>query len=239
MPGAGDILRRTIYSPLGAACMSLLPCIDIEPKTPATATVILLHGLGADGNDFVPMVSELQLPASMAVRFIFPNAPAIPVTLNGGYVMPAWYDITEINIDRKIDAVQLIDSAEQVRLLIDRETDRGIPSNRIVLAGFSQGGAVSYQAALTYMQPLAGLLCMSTYFATRDTITPNSANKRLPILICHGTRDPMVPERMGQQAHQRLDAMGYEVQYRTYPVDHAVCAEEIADISQWLQRVLA
>jgi len=218
--------------------MSFLPCIDIEPKTPATATVILLHGLGADGNDFVPIVSEMRLPSSMAVRFIFPNAPSIPVSINGGYVMPAWYDITELNIDRKIDATQLIDSAEQIRRLIDREIDRGIPSNRIVLAGFSQGGAVSYQTALTYMQPLAGLLCMSTYFATRDTITPNSANKNLPIFICHGSRDPMVPERLGLEAREKLVAMGYSVEYKSYPVEHSVCPEEIADMSQWLQRVL-
>ena len=218
--------------------MSFLPCIDIEPKTPATATVILLHGLGADGNDFVPIVSEMRLPATMAVRFIFPNAPSIPITINGGYVMPAWYDITELAIDRKIDSTQLIDSSEQIRRLIDREIDRGIPSNRIVLAGFSQGGAVSYQAALTYMQPLAGLLCMSTYFATKDTITPNSANKNLPIFLCHGSRDPMVPEHMGQEAQERLTAMGYSVEYKSYPVEHSVCPEEIADISQWLQRLL-
>jgi len=218
--------------------MSFLPCIDIEPKTPATATVILLHGLGADGNDFVPIVSEMRLPSTMAVRFIFPNAPSIPITINGGYVMPAWYDITELAIDRKIDNTQLIDSAEQIRRLIDREIDRGIPSNRIVLAGFSQGGAVSYQTALTYMQPLAGLLCMSTYFATKDAITPNSANKNLPIFICHGSADPMVPERMGQEAQERLTAMGYSVQYKSYPVEHSVCPEEIADISQWLQRLL-
>lgn len=217
----------------------MLSCIDIEPKGPATATVILLHGLGANGNDFVSMVAELRLPAGLPVRFIFPNAPSIPVTINGGYVMPAWYDITEINIDRKIDATQLIASAEQVRLLIDREIDRGIPSHRIVIAGFSQGGAVAYQAALTYMQPLAGLLCMSTYFATRQTITPNSANRKLPIFICHGTADPMVPERMGRDALQDLTTRGYPVEYKGYPMGHEVCAAQIADLSRWLQRVLA
>jgi len=219
--------------------MTILSCIDIEPKTPATATVILLHGLGANGNDFVPMVAELRLPAGLPVRFIFPNAPSIPVTINGGYVMPAWYDITEINIDRKIDATQLIASAEQVRLLVDREIDRGIPGDRIVIAGFSQGGAVAYQAALTYLQPVAGLLCMSTYFATRQTITPNSANRKLPIFICHGTADPMVPERMGRDALQDLTARGYPVEYKAYPMAHEVCAAQIADISRWLQRVLA
>ena len=217
----------------------LLPYIEIEPDLPARSTVILLHGLGADGNDFVPMVAELKLPAEIAVRFVFPNAPAIPVTINGGYVMPAWYDITEINIDRKIDAAQLIASAENIRLLIDRETDRGIPSERIVLAGFSQGGAVAYQTALTYMQPLAGLLCMSSYFATRETITPNSANRNLPIFICHGTQDPMVPERMGREAQRELTDRGYAVEYRSYPMEHAVCAREIGDIARWLQRVLA
>ncbi|MEE4144557.1 MAG: dienelactone hydrolase family protein [Halieaceae bacterium] len=217
----------------------MLPCIDIEPDLPARATVILLHGLGADGNDFVPMVPQLQLPAGMAVRFIFPNAPSIPVTINGGYVMPAWYDITEIAIDRKIDAAQLIASAESIRALVDRETDRGIPSERIVLAGFSQGGAVAYQTALTYIQPLAGLLCMSSYFATRETITPNSANSKLPVFICHGSQDPVVPERMGREAQQALSAMGHEVEFRSYPMEHAVCAQQIGDISRWLQRVLA
>jgi phospholipase/carboxylesterase len=218
--------------------MSLLPCIDIEPKSPATATVILLHGLCADGNDFVPMVPELKLPAELAVRFVFPNAPAIPVTINGGYMMPAWYDITQIDIDRKVDTRQLIDSAEQIRLLIDRETDRGIPSDRIVLAGFSQGGAVAYQTALTFIQPLAGLLCMSTYFATRQSITPNSANKHLPVLICHGSRDPMVPERMGLEAQQHLLGLGYPVEYKSYQMEHELCAQQIADISLWLRRVL-
>ena len=218
--------------------MPLLPCINIEPKTPATATVILMHGLGADGNDFVPMVPQLRLPASMAVRFVFPNAPSIPVTINGGFVMPAWYDITEVNIDRKIDNAQLIASAEQIRLLIDREIDRGIPGHRIVVAGFSQGGAVAYQVGLTYLQPLAGLLCMSSYFATCDTITPNSANKAIPIFICHGSQDPVVPERLGKDAQRQLSGMGYPVEYSSYPMDHALCAQEIADISRWLQRVL-
>jgi phospholipase/carboxylesterase len=218
--------------------MSSLPCIVKEPKTTANAAVIWLHGLGADGNDFVPIIPQLNLPAAMAVRFVFPNAPSIPITINGGNVMPAWYDITSIDIDRKVDMNQLIESAEKVRLLIDRETDRGIPSNRIVLAGFSQGGAVVYQAALTYIQPLAGLMCLSTYFATKDSITPNSANKHIPIKVCHGTHDPMVSVQQGKLACQRLTEMGYAVDYSEYPMDHAVCPEEIAEISRWLQQVL-
>ena len=218
--------------------MKLLPAIEQETGPDPEYCVIWLHGLGADGNDFVPLVSELQLPESMSVRFIFPNAPAIPITINNGFVMPAWYDITEVNIDRKIDTAQLIDSAEKVRLLVDREIDRGISSDRIVVAGFSQGGAVAYQTALTYMQPLAGLLCLSSYFATHQTITLNSANKNLPVMVCHGSHDPMVPERMGRAAVQALEADDYEVEYRCYPMDHSVCAQEIADISLWLQRIL-
>lgn len=230
---------RLSFEYLKSNPLAMLSCIEINPQIPATATVILLHGLGADGNDFAPMVPELDLPDSMAVRFIFPNAPSIPVTINGGYVMPAWYDIAAVDIDRKIDHAQLIVSAERVRELIDREVERGIPSNRIVVAGFSQGGAVGYQAALTYMQPLAGLLCMSSYFATRETITVNSANRHIPILICHGSADPMVPERMGRQAQQHLLSMGYQAEFRSYPMDHAVCPQEIADISSWLQRILS
>jgi phospholipase/carboxylesterase len=219
--------------------MSLLPCIVKEPKEAADAAVIWLHGLGADGNDFVPIIPELNLPDSMAVRFVFPNAPSIPVTINGGYVMPAWYDITAMDIDRTIDTQQLVASAERVRALIGQEVDRGIPSERIVLAGFSQGGAVAYQTALTHMFPLAGLLCLSTYFATGDTLTPNTANRRIPIKVCHGTQDPMVPVELGKRADRRLTDMGYAVDYREYPMGHEVCAAEIADISRWLQRLLA
>jgi phospholipase/carboxylesterase len=219
--------------------MLLLPCIEKEPETPANAAVIWLHGLGADGNDFVPIIPELRLPANMAVRFVFPNAPSIPVTINGGYQMPAWYDITAMDIERKVDTDQLIASAEQIRLLINRETDRGIPSDRIVLAGFSQGGAVAYQTALTHMYPLAGLLCLSTYFATGETITPNSANREIPIKICHGALDPMVAVQLGKLACQRLSDMGYTVDYSEYPMEHAVCPEEIGEISRWLQQVLA
>jgi phospholipase/carboxylesterase len=219
--------------------MSLLSCIQKEPETPADAAVIWLHGLGADGSDFVPIVPELRLPASMAVRFVFPNAPSIPITINGGYVMPAWYDITALDVERKVDVEQLVASAERVRRLIDRETERGIPSERIVLAGFSQGGAVAYQTALTHMYPLAGLLCLSTYFATADTITPNIANRKIPIRICHGTHDPMVAVQLGRAACQRLTDMGYAVDYSEYPMEHAVCPDEIADIGRWLQDVLA
>jgi len=153
--------------------------------------------------------------------------------------MPAWYDITAMDIDRTVDKVQLIESAEQVRRLIEREVERGIPSNRIVLAGFSQGGAVAFQTALTHTSSLAGLLCLSTYFATAETLKPSDANRQIPIRICHGTGDPMVSVALGKRACRQLTDLGYAVEYSEYPMEHEVCASEIADISRWLQQRLA
>lgn len=219
--------------------MSLLPCVEIEPTTAADSAVIWLHGLGADGHDFEPVVPELQLPAGAAVRFVFPHAPSIPITINGGMVMPAWYDITEISLGRSVDLEQLMASAQALHQLIDREIERGIPSERIVIAGFSQGGAVSYQGALSYPRPLAGLATMSSYFATANTIELNSANARLPIHVFHGSQDPMVPEQLGHEACQILASMGYKPGYNTYPIEHSICMEEIVDISTCLKRWLS
>jgi phospholipase/carboxylesterase len=150
--------------------MTLLPAIEKETSARPDSTVIWLHGLGADGNDFAPIVPELRLPDTAAIRFIFPHAPAIPVTVNGGYVMPAWYDIMEMQIDRRIDSEGLMASARTINGFIDRELDRGIDSRRIIIAGFSQGGAVAYQVVLSHDKPLGGLLAMSTYLATADTL---------------------------------------------------------------------
>jgi phospholipase/carboxylesterase len=218
--------------------MGDLPAVIIEPAQPANASVIWLHGLGADGHDFEPIVPELKLPPTAAIRFIFPHAPSIPVTINGGYVMPAWYDILAMDIDRKVDVQQLEASAQAVAKLIDREIEKGIPSERIVLAGFSQGGAVAYQAALTYPKPLAGLLAMSTYFATADTIQVNSANQQLPIEIFHGLQDPVVPESLGRKAQQRLQAMGYTPGYFTYAMEHSVSAKEVSDLAGFIKKWL-
>lgn len=222
--------------------MRYLPCLELEVNTSdtkaASASVVWLHGLGADGHDFEPIVPELRLPASLPVRFLFPHAPSIPVTVNGGMVMPAWYDILEMDIDRKIDEAQVLASARQVAALIDRELERGVDSRRIIVAGFSQGGAVAYQVALSYPRALGGLLALSTYFATQDRIQPHSANRDLSVLVCHGEFDPVVPEELGQRALRYLKGMGYAPEYRTYATDHAVCLEEIHDISHWLQRCL-
>lgn len=212
-----------------------LKFIELETGSNPQAAVIWLHGLGASGHDFEPIVPELSLPKSMPVRFIFPHAPEIPVTVNGGMVMPAWYDILELSLDRKIDSEQLLSSATAVARLIDREIERGIDSRHIVLAGFSQGGAVAYQTALTYPKPLAGLLALSTYFMTANTIQPVEANRQIPIQIMHGTRDPMVPESLARDAQQALQSMGYHPKYQNYPIEHQLSLEEIGDISRWLQ----
>lgn len=219
--------------------MPLLPCVEIEPTGPANAAVIWLHGLGADGHDFEPVVPQLGLPQDHGVRFIFPHAPSIPITINGGMVMPAWYDILEMNLDRKVDNDQLLQSAASLQALIDREIERGIDSKRIIVAGFSQGGAVSYQGALTYPKPLAGLITLSTYFATASTIELNPANKDIPIAVFHGTQDPMVPEQLGHQATQVLQSMGFEPSYTTYPIQHGVCPEEIVTIGDTIKNWLA
>ena len=198
-----------------------------------------MHGLGANGHDFEPVVPELHLPQELAVRFVFPHAPAMPVTINNGYVMPAWFDITEMSIGQNVDIQGLLRSADAVRLLIDREVERGIDSRRIVIAGFSQGGAVGYQVALTHPEPLAGLLALSAYFATATTIHPDPANVSLPVSIYHGTADPIVPEFLGRESRDALVRLGYRPDYKTYPMQHAVCMEEITDISRVLQAWLS
>ncbi len=219
--------------------MNYLPCEITETKPNPDAAVIWLHGLGANGHDFVPIVPELQLPDDMAIRFVFPHAPSLPVTINGGMVMPAWYDILSMEMGRKIDTAQIMASAQAVIDLVEREIAKGIPSERILLAGFSQGGAVVYQAALSYPRPLAGLMAMSSYFATHETLEPAAANAQIPIHIFHGSYDPMVPESMAQQALQALQKLGHEPLYKTYPMAHEVHPQEIADISAWLQQRLA
>ena len=217
--------------------MNYLPCVEVQsnPQADVVGSVIWLHGLGSDGNDFVPVVREFHLPAMLNLRFVFPHAPSLPITVNNGYVMPAWYDIFELTLDRKIDVAQLRASAEQVNALIEREIARGVPSEKIIIAGFSQGGAVAYEAALSFAKPLAGLLTLSTYFATNETIVENAANKNIPILIQHGSEDSVVDEVLGQRAYRLLLDRGYKAQYESYPMEHTLCGEQIEAISAWLQ----
>lgn len=216
-----------------------LPCIELEPgQGEADAAIIWLHGLGASGDDFVPIVPELKLPTDLALRFVFPQAPSIPVTINGGYVMPAWYDILELQDERRFNAHQLLASAAAVHALIDRELERGIQSERILLAGFSQGGAVNYQAGLTYDKPLGGILALSTYFPTADAVELHPANFAVPMFICHGEYDQVLPLAMAQRSRDHLQSLGLHPQFRVYPMEHGVCLEEVEDVSQWIQSLL-
>ncbi|RUO63164.1 alpha/beta hydrolase [Pseudidiomarina insulisalsae] len=218
--------------------MAYLPCVEIAPDQPANRSIIWLHGLGADGNDFAPIVPHLKAPEDVHIRFVFPHAPQIPVTINGGMRMPAWYDIMDMSIARKVDTTQLQQSAAAIRQLIAREKERGIAPEHIVLAGFSQGGAVAYEAALSHHERLGGLIALSTYLATHETLELAEANRELPILMQHGSQDPVVPEALGQHAYQWLAERGYRVDYQTFPMQHQVCAEQIDAINKWLSQHL-
>lgn len=211
-----------------------LPCVEIEPAAPAAWSVVWLHGLGADGHDFEPIVPELGLPAGHRVRFVFPHAPAIPVTLNMGMVMRAWYDIRDPDLGSGKDLEGLRRSMGQVERLLVREEERGVPPERIVLAGFSQGGTVALQLGLSYPRRLAGILALSTYLLDPGLPGAHPANARTPIFQAHGALDPMVPVTAGEATRDVLRERGYPLTWKLYPMPHAVCAEEVADISRWL-----
>lgn len=211
--------------------------VVLTPPTSPTAAVIWLHGLGADGFDFVPIVDELRLPPSLPVRFIFPHAAPRPVTINNGFVMRAWYDIKGFGPDRAEDDAGIRESEAVVKQYIEQQIAQGIPAYRIVIAGFSQGGAIAFQTALRYGQRLAGVLALSTYLPLRGSVAQeaSAANRDVPILMCHGLYDPVVQLQMGEASRDALQALGYGIEWRTYPMEHSVCMEEIVDISKWLQ----
>ena len=218
---------------------ALLPCVELAPSAPADAAVIWLHGLGADGNDFVPIVPHLGLARGHGIRFVFPHAPSIPVTLNLGMVMPAWYDISRLDAMRH-DEAGLRRSAAAIERLVEREIERGIDARRIVLAGFSQGGAVALHLGTRLARPLAGLLALSTYMLVREKLAAegHEANRTTPVLMLHGTEDPMVPVGWGEAARDRLREVGHDVTWRTWPMQHEVCLEEIEVIGAWLRERL-
>ena len=198
-----------------------------------------MHGLGADGSDFVPIVRELKLPP-LGIRFIFPHAPMRPVTINGGFVMRAWYDIVVQDLVRQEDERGIRDSQELVGQLIEKEIGRGIPANRIVLAGFSQGGVITLQAGLRYSKRLAGLLALSCYLPLAATLEKerSAANQDVPLFIGHGTTDDIVPLKRGTDARDALAKLGYKPEFHQYPMPHSVHPDEIADIGAWFQRTL-
>ena len=220
---------------------SLLECVVMEPGRPADSAVIWLHGLGASGFDFPPIVGELGLPDDHGIRFIFPHAPQIPVTVNGGMVMPAWYDILAMDFDRQVDELGVRNSAKHLVRLIERERSRDIEAERIVLAGFSQGGAIALHQALRHPDRLAGLILLSTYIAADCDLEEErtAINQEIPIFQAHGTRDPMVTHGMGLKAKARLEDLGYGVQWEEYTMEHQVVAEEINALGIWLREALA
>jgi len=209
--------------------------VTLEPRAPAVASVVLLHGLGADGTDFVPIVEELRLPDT-AVRFVFPHAPLRPVTVNAGYVMRAWYDIRSFTPEGRADAAGLAQSVERVNGYLRREIERGVAASAIVLAGFSQGGAVALAAGLRFPERLAGILALSAYLPFPRTLAAERsiANAELPILMCHGRLDPVVHVTLGQEARDVLTGLGYAVAWHEYPMQHEVCGAEVAEVGRWL-----
>jgi phospholipase/carboxylesterase len=214
----------------------LLSCVELGATEDAEASVVWLHGLGADGHDFVPIVPELRLDPALRVRFVFPHAPAIPVTINGGMVMPAWYDIAELDLKRRHDDTGILASAQHVEALLAREVERGVAPERTLLVGFSQGGAMALHVGLRHARTLAGIAALSAYMVRGDTLEAEShdANARTPVFIGHGSRDPMVPVARGRAAHDQLLGLGRDVSWHQYVMQHEVCLEEIRDLSSWM-----
>ena len=219
----------------------LLENIEIDTAPNPTVAVIWMHGLGADGNDFVPMVRELDLAGLPPIRFVFPHADQIPVTVNGGYVMRAWYDITNADLVRREDEAGLRRSQLQVEALIAREKARGIKADRIILAGFSQGCAMTLQTGLRHPEKLAGLMCLSGYLPLSATVAAERTEQSLdtPILMVHGSSDGVIPIARAEQSRDVLESMGYQVEWHAYPMQHSLCQQEVVDIGAWLKKVLA
>lgn len=219
---------------------TLLDCEIIEPRQPATASVIWLHGLGASGDDFVPVVPHLPLPDSLSIRFVFPHAPSIPVTCNAGYVMPAWYDILALTDVREINQSHLDDSRQAVTQLIEHQIDLGIASENILLIGFSQGGAVAYHTALQYPKKLAGLIALSTYLPNPQLLddAARKINQNMAIHIAQGSADEMVKPAVARMAYDWLLEHQYNADWTSYPMGHEVCLPEIRQIGTWIGEML-
>ena len=219
---------------------ALLDCVELQTHPRPVASIIWLHGLGADGYDFVPVVRELEALGAPPARYVFPHAPTIPVTINNGAVMRAWYDILGADLVRREDEAGVRGSQQHVERLIAREIERGVPASRIVLAGFSQGGAIILQAGLRQTVPLAALLALSTYLPLAAHFTKEAAaqSRAVPIFMAHGTQDPVIPIARAIASRDVLQAAGYPIEWHQYPMPHSVSGEEIRDLAAFLKRVL-
>jgi phospholipase/carboxylesterase len=232
--GAAFSHRSRAYNP------GVLETLEVETGPRPTAAVIWLHGLGADGHDFEPIVPELALADTLAVRFVFPHAPMRPVTINGGMIMRAWYDILSLEGVRREDDAGVRAAQASVEALIAREHARGVPASRLVLAGFSQGGAIALQTGLRHAERLAGIMALSTYLPLASTLAAEAspANRAVPIFMAHGRHDSLIPIERATISREALRKAGYDVEWHDYPMEHAVCGEEIADIAAWLNAVI-
>mgnify|MGYP001812074299 CR=1 FL=1 len=217
--------------------MALPECVEVTTGENPVGSVIWLHGLGADGHDFEPIVPELRLPVDLPLRFVFPHAPVRPVTINGGMAMRAWYDIVSLDAEGRADADGVRESTVLLEALVEREVERGIPEDKIVIAGFSMGGAIVVNKTLTTSRKLAGLMALSTYLPSPEEVDRSTSNRDLPVFMGHGTFDPMVLHAWGKATAERLTDTGFSVEWHEYPMAHAVCPEEIRDISEWLLKV--
>jgi len=217
--------------------MQLPETVEVTTGENPVGSVIWLHGLGADGHDFEPIVPELRLPPELPLRFVFPHAPVRPVTINGGMAMRAWYDILSLDTIGRADAQGVRDSTELLEALIRRETERGIAAERIVVAGFSQGGAVAINAVLHAEVRLGGLMALSTYLALPGELNDSVGHRELPVFMAHGSFDPMLPMQWGRASADKLIEAGFSLEWHDYPMAHAVCAEEISDIRAWLMSI--
>lgn len=214
-----------------------LDCIEINPKKPAQKSIIWLHGLGADGSDFVPIIPELKLPEILGIRFIFPHAPIRPITINNGYEMRAWYDISSLAFDGQIDESGILYATHLIEQLITKEIDRGIATKDILLAGFSQGAVIALTTGLRFTQSLAGIIALSGYLPLADKLIAQASpvNRHIPIFLAHGSEDAVVPYALGKNAYVTLKQYHYPVSWHSYPMPHSVCAAEMTDLSQWIQ----
>jgi len=218
-----------------------LEVIEAQTGDKPVATIVILHGLGADGRDFLPIAEQLDLSGIGDVRFLFPSAPSIPVTINGGFVMPAWYDILGADLVKREDEAGLRQSQASIEALLAREKERGMPASRIVIAGFSQGCAMALMIGLRHAERLAGMAGLSGYLplATSTAAERAAANHDTPIFLAHGTRDGVVALPRAEASRDALEALGHQLEWHAYPMEHSVCPQEIADLGQWLRRVLA